>query len=103
MPSPSNDNRYMRRAPRVGECGLEAEDTGLDMWLSLQYADGEPSLLLKLIAVQAWERSMMKREGSIRSDLRSRFLCQLGLTNEGLVAALERYGWVFLSHHGPRK
>ena len=101
-----NDNRAgmpRRNAPKIGECGLRAEDIGFDKWLSYQFQNGKPSDVLKLVAVQAWEREQFENCGSISPINKTRFLAEIGFSNADLVNSLDRYGWIFLSHLGPRK
>ncbi len=101
--APANDaSAGFRRGPVIGECGLKAEDTGFDLWLSKQFVSGRPNTLLKLVAVQAWEREQYAAKTTVSPINKTRFLNELGMTNEDLVGALDRYGWLFLSHLGPR-
>jgi len=91
-----------RTLPKIGECGLEAEDTGIDRWLSGQFEDGVPSDLIKVISIQTFDRVQMRTHGIICGSKRGQFLADIGLSAAREVELLARYGWVYLSHLGVR-
>jgi len=100
--TPINDNQYRRNTPKIGECGLRTEDTGIDMWLSRQHDQGVPNELLRIISLQTWERIQVLEFGHVCQIKKTNFLRDIGLNTEKVVSLLNRYGWVFLSHHGAR-
>lgn len=101
MRYPANDTAR-RTGPRVGECGLQAQDTGLDLWLSRQYEQGRPSPIMQCIALQVWTQFQMQNHKSVCPAARARILNELDLTEEKVAELYTRYGWIFLSHGGPR-